>query len=162
MTILAVQNYVQGCVDGLIVPGYPEPLKAFVKAPTPGTATLAQPMAFVWGGMGSQSRTTLPRGPGWKGTDHTVSIWIYGLELANLDPPVSYFPSVLQTIVRALSTAKPMPAQLIDTQTGDPSYLMNLGENITWEYDVDRTMADQRIVRNLCHMEAAALEEFNA
>ena len=37
---------------------------------------------------------------------------------------------------------------------------MNIGEEFSWEYDVDRTLADQRLVRNECRIDVSALEQF--
>lgn len=125
---------------------------------------------FVWGAAGVETRIATPRptnpavpnSAGWKQDAHSVGVWIFAVQLAS-DPNRAWkFPALIQAARNALATASPMPVQLVDPQTGDISTMLNLGEHFSWEYDIDRTLADQRLVRNLCRLEVAVLEEFQA
>jgi hypothetical protein len=162
MGLNAVQAQVASYLNGLPVVGYNAAVSARVLAPVDEYMKVSNPTVFVWGGAATFKRTAIPRGPGWMGVEYIVSCWIYGLELAN-DPNREWkFPAAVDAIAKALYGASPMPAQITDPQTGAVSHLMDLGEHIKWEYDIDRTVSVQNLVRNVCHMEVTALEEFNA
>lgn len=167
MTIGAVQAQVQTLLSGLAVPGYAQPMRALVKVPVPDKIVLGQPLAFIWGGAGNRSRMALPRenpafqtSVGWKGNEHQLGIWVYAVSLANADTQ-DPFPAAIEAICGALEAAV-VPARVADPVTGSISYLVDLGERISWEYDIDRTIGDQRTVRSLCHLEASCLESFQA
>lgn len=169
MSLNSVQQQVRGYIDGVLVTGWENPIDCRVLQPVNDYAKLSTPLVFVWGAAGAESRIAIPRnnapgaaGPGWKQDDHMLGVWIFGLELAS-DPNRAWkFPVLIQAVRNALAYASPMPVQLTDPNTGDISTLMDLGEKMTWEYDVDRTLADQRLIRNLCRLEVAAKEVFQA
>lgn len=171
MTLFACQTYVQGLLYGLPVPGYQQPTVSYVKPPIPGLMDMTRPFVFVWGGLADESRIAIPRETapgvpagspgGWKKAQRTISIWLYGIELANLQGP-SPFPTAIETVMQALRSANPMPAELTDPASGQVSQLFDLGENLSFEYDVDRSLADQQTVRNLCHIEAPVQENFQS
>ena len=175
MTLLAVQDYTQGILNGMSSTGWQKPLVAYVKSPIPGLAELQQPMGFIWGAAARETRTSIPRSApgvnptlakpgttvhsGWKERPITVTIWLYGVQL-NSDPNSdTKFPVLIEQVLNALRMTE-VPAYLVDRVTGEQSKLMNIGEEFSWEYDVDRTLADQRLVRNECRIDVSALEQF--
>lgn len=169
MSLNAVQQQIQSYLAGLPSQGYPGALDARVEQPVGEFAKLGTPLVFIWGAAGHETRLALPRpdatvgrGPGWKQDAHTVSLWIFALAQAS-DPDRAWkFPVLIRTVCKTLASVTPMPAPLTDPQTGETSTLLNLGEEFTWDYDIDRTVADQRMVRNVCRLDVTALEEFNA
>lgn len=162
MSLNAVQQQIQSYINGLTSLGYAKPIDARVQQPVADFAKLDTPIVFVWGSTGSESRVAIPRGPGWKQDAHKVSLWVFGLSMAN-DPNRAWkFPVLIQTVRNALATASPMPVQITDPQTRETSTLLNLGEEFTWDYDIDRSLADQRLVRNIARIDVSVLEEFRA
>lgn len=162
MSINAVQHQIVVFLTGLPSKGYPTPIAAQVALPTGTNAKMARPEVYVWGGAATESRIAIPRGQGWKQDLITVSVWLFGVEQAN-DPDRAWkFPVLIQTVRKALAGASPMPIQITDPQTGEVSTMLDLGEEMSWEYDIDRALADQRLVRNICRLDVSLREEFNA
>lgn len=162
MSLNAVQTQIAAYLTGLTSKGYTQPLQASVTQPVAEFAKLGTPLAYVWGGAATESRLAIPRIHGWKQDLHTVSVWLFALDLA-VDPDRGWkFPVLIQTVRNALATATPMPVQITDPQTTETSTMLDLGEEMTWEYDIDRTVADQRTVRHVCRLDVSLREEFNA
>lgn len=169
MTVNALQQKIVTYLTGLSSKGYTGVIDARVEQPVAAYAKVDTPLIFVWGATANESRLAIPRpdagigrGPGWKQDAHKVSLWLFGLALAN-DPDRAWkFPVLIQTVRKALAGATPMPVELIDPQTTETSFLMDLGEEMTWDYDIDRSLADQRLVRNICRLDVSAMEAFQA
>lgn len=162
MSLNAVQQKIAGYLTGLTSKGFTTPISAQVLQPVATWAKVTAPLVFVWGGAATETRLTIPRGPGWKHDAHTISLWLFALDLA-ADPNRAWrFPVLIDTVLAAMRGASPMPAALTDPQTFKTSQLLNLGEEMTWEYDIDRTLADQRMIRHVCRIDVSVLEEFNA
>lgn len=161
MTLNAVQVYVKGVLNGLSTELYTGLVNARIAVPSVDNIDPEVPQVFIWGGAGHEQRTSSgPRGAGWKESYYTLQIYVFALDLPTDTTRDSRFPVLIGDIRKALRSASPMPVQLTDLVTGEIGDLMNLGEDLSWEYDVDRTTGDKRVIRSLCRIEASALEEF--
>lgn len=174
MTLHSMQSYLKDTVQGLQSPGW-EPAIAYVDVPAPGNAEIARPMIFIWGAVATDSRLTISRAEagidpmltppgetvnsGWRQRAYTATMWMYGLQLANDEDREWKFPVFIEQVCHALQMTA-MPTILTDDITGERSQLFNLGENFSWEYDVDRTLADQRNIRNECALSVQVLENY--
>lgn len=172
MTLSAVQLYVNDLLQGTGAGLYGGTIESFITPPAPTTMEYNNPQTYVWGGTGNVVRATIPRATpgtdpgtspggstGWKVCTYELSIWAYGLHV-NGDPQADRkFPGLMWIIEKLLMMAE-MPVELTDPDTGDQSRLMNLGESFRWAYDVDRTLADQRSMRNAAQIICSAEEMF--
>ncbi len=162
MSLNAIQNKIAAVLTGLASKGYPNGIYARVEQPVADFAKLGTPIVFVWGGAATETRIAIPRGTGWKQDLHTVSLWLFALDLA-VDADRGWkFPVLIQTVRKAMAGASPMPVQVTDAQTTETSTMFDLGEELSWEYDIDRTLADQRLIRHVCRIDLSLREEFNA
>ena len=175
MTLSAVQSFVRATVDGVQAPNWAEPLLASIVVPAPGLVKLPQPQVFVWGATATEERLTIPRAApginptivppgqntqsGWKERRYALSMWLYGIEYNYDGNRATKFPVLIEQVLNALRMAN-IPAPLTDSETGEQSILLSIGEELSWEYDVDRTLADQRLVRNECRIDASVIEQF--
>ena len=162
----AVQTFLFGLLDGAPVPGSAGPLEAFIDPPNPNTET-QDPGVYVWDSLGPEKRRAIPRGnvhagtAGWKEIDHVAHLWViwFGEET---DPDSdTAFPSVLDTIRQVLRGAD-NPAVVTDPDTGDLSYLIDVGERIDQDFPPVRSVADQRYLRYDCQFSLPILELFQA
>lgn len=173
MSLFAVQNYAKDVLDGVNSPGWTQPLLAAVVVPNPDVLKLGQPRLFIWGAAATERRTAIPRSApgvnttlptangmvnaGWKQRSYTISMWLYGAELPN-DPNQEFkFPVLIEQVLDTIRMTS-QPVNLQDPQTGEQSQLQDFGEEFAWEYDVDRTLADQRTLLNLCRIDVTCLE----
>jgi hypothetical protein len=151
MTINATQVWIQQFINQLPLPGGIQPLAAYITPPDPNDDAAAQPSAYVWPSTGDESRRndgpaagTVPRntGPGtpsgWKNTVHQMDIWLvfFGQD----DDPASdtLFPAIVDTLMYRLRTA-PDPALAVDPYTGQQSWLVDVGEVMTYRVDLRAT-----------------------
>lgn len=161
MSLNAVQTKIASLLTGVASKGYATGIDARVEQPVATFAKMGTPLVFVWGGAADETRIAIPRGQGWKQDLHTVSLWLFALDMAN-DPDRGWkFPVLIQTVRKTIATAAPMPVQITDPQTNETSTMLDLGEELKWEYDIDRTLADQRLVRHICRIDVSLREEFN-
>lgn len=175
MTLSSVQQYVKDTIQGVIAPDWKDPLLSAVSVPIPGVLKLSTPLAFVWGASWREQRRTLPRSTagenptlvlpgdvvhsGWKDRFYTVTIWIYGAETNNDPNRDTKFPVLIEQVLNAIRMVA-LPQPIRDEKTGEYSTILSIGEEFTAEYDIDRTFADQRTLRNECALSVSVNEEF--
>lgn len=177
MTLSSVQMYVRDVIQGVEAPDYASPLLSAVSVPIPGVLKLAQPLAFVWGASWREDRISIPRAAaginptlidpnsgqtvpsGWKERFYTVSAWIYGAELPNDPNRDTKFPVLIEQVMDTIRMTS-LPQPIVDEKTGEHSKILSIGENFSAEYDVDRTLADQRTLRNECVLQISVQEVF--
>jgi len=153
MTINATQVWIQQYINQLPLPGGIPPLTAYITPPDPNDEADI-PAAYVWPSTGDESRSnsgpmagTVPRntGPGtpsgWKSIAHSMDIWLvfFGQD----DDPASdtLFPAIVDTVMARLRTS-PDPALAVDTYTQAQSWLVDIGEKMTYRIDL-RALSDQ-------------------
>ena len=160
MPINTVQQFLRGLLDGLPlnIPGVlPDTnvLNAFITPPNPNDD--ARPGAYIWGAHGDEKRLAVPRAQpgqlssgGDKQATHNVSIWLVWFG-PGADPDADQqFPSIIDAVIGCLRNAQLHDAvtQLVsDPLTGQQSALLDVGENMSWEYAGVRATADQRYLR---------------
>jgi hypothetical protein len=166
----SVQSYLLGLLDGLPLPGpagQSGALAAFITPPDPGN--LEVPTAYIWPVAGQESRLTTPRGsgpnvnqPGWKHIMHRVQL-VLAFVGAGDDPAAdTTFPAVIDAVMAAL---RPSPDEVLIT---DPvsgvlsSLLLGIGEDMSYDFAVVRTLADQRYLRYDARLGITVNEYFQA
>ena len=134
MPIASTCAYIQGLLDGLVMPGNCPDMAAELIPSDPNVQT-DTPTAYVWPSVGREARDTgnagtMPRntGPGTaaacKTIVHSVDIYIVWMG-ANDDP---LFLGIVDAVMKALRTAYPMPAIATDPYTDEQTQIVNVGE----------------------------------
>jgi hypothetical protein len=177
VTVAAVQTYIKDTLNGVPAEGYGTPIRVMVRPLVVDNVKVEAPLGYVWGGTGTVSRVTIPRGQtmpdfvpavlksgtaGWKKTVYDgLRVWLIGTDRNNNPTGDVRFPTLLQAILDVLQ-ATTMPTRLTDPITSEPSWLMDLGEDIVWDYDLDRTTGDQRLLRSAAVLTVPAMEMYQA
>jgi hypothetical protein len=174
MTLNAIQQRVQQLTDGIACPYYTGTSISVIASPNPGNLKPNSPLIFVWGATGHEHRLTIPRSSpglladlgvsdqaGWKETNHTISLYLYGSVAVSDKMRDRKFTIFIEQVKKVLRMSQ-APCQLIDTdvEPNEVSVLMDLGETMVHDYDVDRSLADQRYMRSLCRLDVSATEVF--
>jgi hypothetical protein len=167
VSLAGVEFYVASLIDGLVVPGIANPLRAFVQPP-PVTNISKSPVAYVWGGRGNEQRATIPRGghspfPGGaqKRTLHTIMVilqWSFRPTQEN----AQLFPLLIDAVLGVFRAAN-LQTPVIDPVTGAKSILTDLGEQMTWEYStpVGTTPTSQQMALGMCVIRCPTREWFS-
>lgn len=155
MPINSVQTYLKDLLDGLPLPGPAGAegnLAVYITPPDPGE--LKVPTAYLWPQTGEEKRLTTPRAggpnvaePGWKHIQHRVPLFIAWVGIASDPTADTNFPAVIDAVMAAL---RPSPDEVLinDPVTGIiSSLLLGIGEEMTYDYTVVHTLADQRLLR---------------
>ncbi len=168
MTINAVQQHVVDLLDGMQPDFYyGEPVEARLRPLTPDFVRENRPLVFVWGAVGEESRYTPPRQTvpnvsqyGLRKLQYKLRIWVITASDNSDEVGPRAFPALLWQVMDALRT-DPMPVEITDPDTGATSFLELIGEQFEWDYDVDRTLSDQRLMRSLGLITCPILEMWN-
>ena len=155
MPINSVSTYLLGLVDGLPLPGpagETGQLAAFITPPDPGN--LEVPSAYLWPVAGTETRLTTPRAggpnvtePGWKHIIHRVQLVLAFVGAGDDPDSDTTFPAVIDAVMARL---RPSPDEVLitDPVTGViSSLLLGIGEDMTYDFAVVHTLADQRYLR---------------
>lgn len=160
MGVATTLAFVRDLLDGQNVPGPAGRIEAFVQPPDPETH-YTNPHAYVWLVRGSSRRVSGPRSPapanlvqnvpaapaGWKRYQHNISIWLTWFEDNYVGSQTdAAFPTVLDWVMMMLETCH-MPFTTTDPSTGLSAQLINLGQNLDYEYQPVRATAAQRTHR---------------
>lgn len=170
MPINSVQTYLLGLLDGTALPGpagEAGDLACFITPPDPGT--LAQPTAYLWPMSGRETRLTTPRAggpnvtePGWKMIVHQVPLFLAFVGIADDPTGDTNFPAVIDAIFAVLRPS-PDEVQITDPVTGQlTSLLLGIGEELSYEYAVVHTLADERYLRYDARLSITVTEYFQA
>jgi hypothetical protein len=152
MPLVTAQLYIQGLINGLVIPGPANTgvLQAFITPPDPNFDSA--PAAYIWPSKGDEHRQSVPRniGPGtragWKTVDQQFDIWLAWFG-EDTDPQADIaFPSIVDSVMFTLRTS-PDPAPVVDPDTGAVSWMVGVGERMSWDFAGVRSVADQRYLR---------------
>ena len=167
MPLVTAQTYIQGLIQGLMIPGPANAgaLQAFVTPPDPNFDIA--PSAYVWPTRGDEARQSVPRniGPGTraggKHDNHSIDIWLNWFG-EDTDPYVdTAFPSIVDAVMKVLRTSAD-PALVTDPDTADQSWMMGVGEKMSWEMAGVRSVEDQRWLRYSAVVHCPFAEFFQA
>lgn len=167
MSIVTVQTWIRDQLNGLIIPGPAgiEPLEAFITPPDPNEEP--PPAAYIWPSNGSEDRQAVPRntGPGtpagWKNFRPRMDVYLTWFN-SDSDPYSDIaFPSVVDAVLHRLRTS-PDPAEAVDPNTGEVSWLMGVGEEMSWQNLGVTATADQRWNRYDALIQVPFLESITA
>lgn len=170
MPINSVQTYLLELLDGVPLPGpagQSGALAAFITPPDPGQ--LEVPTAYIWPTGGEEKRLTTPRGsgpnvsrPGWKHIIHRVQLYLAFVGAGDDPASDTTFPAVIDAVMAVL---RPSPDEVLitDPVTGIiSSLLLGIGEDMTYDFAVVKTLADQRYLRYDARLTVTVEEYFQA
>jgi hypothetical protein len=168
--INSVSTYLVDLLNGLPLPGPAGAegnLAAFITPPDPGTLTV--PTAYLWPISGEEKRLTSPRAggpnvirPGWKHIIHKVPLFLAWVGLASDPTADTNFAAVIDAIMAVLRPS-PDEVEITDPVTGQiTSLILGIGEELSYEYSVVHSLADQRLLRYDCRLTITAEEYFQS
>jgi hypothetical protein len=155
MPLNTVQHYLQGVLDQLVLPLGIGTLDAYITPPNPRD-NVTDPAAYIWGSHGDESRLTVPRAQhgdlasgGDKTLAHRTDVWLTWFGEADNPQVDQQFPAIVDAVLAVLRNVEMLDQtqHAQDPVTGQLSNLLNVGENMTWEYGPVRATADQRYLR---------------
>ena len=121
----------------------PGPIEALITPYDPDESGAAR--IYVWPASGPESRLAWPRntGPGtpagWKQTRHSILLYLVWFDSQDTDLNIDInFPALIDFVMFTLRTTTD-PAPVTDPLTGNPSWLLDIGENMTYEYVTPRS-----------------------
>lgn len=135
MPLNSVQQYIKGLINDLPVPGQDKTIEAYITPPT--VEDIDRPKAYIWGGRLRGMRQTAPRGPGFKRLNWVVDVYLVWETLPYGPTIDSEFPLIIDAVMNKTWTTK-MPIQIQDPQTGQPSQILQIGEEFELEYPPER------------------------
>lgn len=149
MPLNSVQLYIQGLLDGLVIPTIPKPLTAYITPPTVEDAD--GPKAYVWGARLLGSRQTAPRPVAFKHLSWTVDVYLsYETLPPNPNDPSENvdqeFPLIIDAVMAKTWYTAPMPTIITDPSTGVTSQILAIGEQFQLEYPPERTPSSLRML----------------
>lgn len=166
-----MQSFLRALLDGLEMPASVPAAEAFITPPDPRVKAKV-PAIYIWPSDGQENRSkelggTIPRntGPGTpsgtKGLLHQFDIyvtWFSANQGRQADP---LFPGIVDTIMLALRTSQPNPAEMTDPYTGQVSTIYNVGEQIKYRIGIEAT-TDERWLRYDSLLQCSIWEIINA
>ena len=121
----------------------------------------------MWPARGPEKRLAMPRntGPGtpagWKQLKHDLQVFLLWMDYQD-DPQADVnFPLLIDYVMMLLATA-PNPAQVTDPETGQVSQMVNLGEDMTYDFVPPRTLEPQMMRRYDARIQCTLLELFRS
>lgn len=159
MPLNTVMTYLKDTLDGLELPLDLGSLRALI-APAPLGDDGTIPAVYIWGSSGTEGRKldggTVPRAQhgnlasgGNKILEHNVSCWLVWLS-PNDDPLIDVqFPAIIDTIMGRLRNVTMLDAtqHARDPLNGQLSNLLDVGENMTWDFPTVRAVTDSQYWR---------------
>jgi hypothetical protein len=148
----SVQSYVQGLIDGLVIPVSGNPaLTAWITPPVFEKAD--GPRAYVWGGRVHGGRQTAPRGPGMMKFPWTVDIYLVYLDTPDNARQAEPFPRVIDTVLTTFMTTT-MPVWIDaagvpvgpNASTRTDTQIQAIGESFDLDYPPERAPAAGRML----------------
>jgi hypothetical protein len=166
----SVGQWLVSLLNGIPLPGPAGEagnLAAYLTPPDPGTLTV--PTAYIWPENGQEKRLTPPRvgvqnvaGPGWKCIAHRVALYLTWVGAANDPSADTNFPAVIDAVMSALRISDDQ-VTITDPVSGAlSSVLIGIGEELTYDFSVVHTLADQRYLRYDARLTVTLEEYFNS
>lgn len=170
MPIVSCQSYVASILSGMTPPG-----KTGIKGSITALITPLDPdvnpdgtaRCYVWPAHGPEKRLAMPRnsGPGtpagWKQISHDLQVFLLWTDKQQDPGKDVNFPLFIDYVMFLLRTS-PNPAEWTDPETGETSNIVNLGEQMSYDYVVPRTLETQRRLRYDARISITLLELFQS
>ena len=168
MPIVTVQGFVKDLIDGTAPPGdtgLAGPLVALITPYDPDESGEAR--AYIWPSAGTENRRAMPRntGPGtnagWKNLRHNLDVFLTWFDSDTAVDADVNFPALIDFVMDLLRTCQD-PVIVTDPETGRVSQLVDVGENLLYEYVPPESMDDQRYLRYDAKITVSILEMVQA
>lgn len=176
-----MQAYVQSLLQDMPWPAAMvglQPLAAYITPPNPNVQSEI-PACYIWPSRGRETRDTdrlktgtIPRAAtpggdsGTKADEYSIMVWLVWM-MSTDDPDVdSLFPGMAWQVMSVLrggayaadgTSYSQTPYKLADPWTAEPSYLIDLGEDMTFEF-YERLLAPERFMRLDCVIDLSVSE----
>jgi hypothetical protein len=162
--------YLQTFLNNLPMPSGLPNLAAYITPPSPNVQADV-PVAYIWPSTGEESRNsarvgTVPRntGPGtpsgWKNIQHHIDIWLVFFWQDDDSESDTLFTGIVDAVMFALRTS-PEIALAVDPYTEQQSWLLDIGENISYRIDL-RAVSDQAYNRYDAQLTVPLIEALQA
>jgi hypothetical protein len=171
LPIVTIQGFLRGLLDNLELPYGIPAAKAYITPPDPRVRARV-PAIYIWPSDGQENRSgelggTIPRNTGagtasgTKGLLHQFDIYITWTSAGGGTQQDPKFPSIVDTVMLALRTAQPNPAELTDPATNLTSTVYNVGETMTYRTGIE-ALEDERWLRYDSLIQCSVWEIINA
>jgi hypothetical protein len=154
VTLVSAMQYLKTTLDGLqwpaemqALPNPPGALIAHITAPNPNV-TASSPNAYIWFSRGTENRDASKYGAGTvnraayqgapsgtKAVEHSVPIYVLWDAMQSDPNFATLFPGMVDWIRLTLRTSTD-PVMITDPWTGEQSWLVDVGEVMTYELDL--------------------------
>lgn len=170
MPVLTAQSYIASLLDNLTPPGRTGakgPVSAMITPLDPDVNPDGIPRVYVWPSSAPESRLAFPRNSGmgtqagWKQMKHQLMLFLVWMDSQNDVNADSNFPLLIDWVMQVLRTS-PNPATWTDPDTGLVSNIVNVGEDMKYDYVPPRLLAADRYRRYDARITITLLELFQA
>ncbi len=141
MSITAIQNYVQGLLQGTIGAYNNSPLEAWVDPPT-GTASFETPQAYILDADGEGLRQTMGYTSGFYEDVHQVYVYIQWAFAPGTQNANFAFTNLIDTIITKIRTSYTGAIFVTDPVTYQQSQLLVIGDKLRWRYLPQESIGD--------------------
>lgn len=156
LSIVTISAFLLSILDQLQLPYGIPAAQAYITPPDPRVQAKI-PAIYIWPSDGLENRSaelggTIPRntGPGTpsgtKGLQHNFDIYVTWTSVLSGKQADPRFPGIVDTVMEALRTCLPNPAQFTDPATLQTSSIYNVGEQLRFRIGIEG-LADERMHR---------------
>jgi len=167
MPLVAAQSFVAGLLQGLVPPGgtgLAAPIDALITPHDPDVNPDGIARVYVWPATGPGKRIAMPRnsGPGYttagsRQIRHDLQVFLVWMDSPE-DPDADInFPLLIDYVWKVLETS-PSPSLYTSPDTGDQSQMVNLGEEMSYDFVPPRTLEPQMMRRYDARIRCSLLE----
>lgn len=171
MPIVSVQTYVKNLLQGLTPPGKTGihgAISALVTPLDPDVNPDGIARVYVWPATAPEKRIAMPRNNaaigsvgGFKQLKHDLHIFLMWMDIPQDTTSDVNFPELIDFVMNVLRTSG-NPTLFTDPGTGNQSQIVNLGEDMTYEFVPPRTLDPQLMRRYDAWIRCSLLEIFQA
>jgi hypothetical protein len=133
MSLTAIQNYVQGLIQGTVGAYDNVPLQAWVDPPT-GTASAETPQAYILNAEGEGLRQTMAYTSGFYEDVHQVFVYVEWMFPPGVQNANFAFTNLVDTIINKVRTSYTGAIFITDPVTFQESQLLVIGDKLRWRY----------------------------
>lgn len=170
MGLISAQSYVASLLVGMVPPGdtgINGPIDALITPLDPDVNPDGIARCYVWPAHGPEKRIAFPRnsGPGtpaaWKQLSHELQVFLVWMDSPDDQSADVNFPLLIDYVMFLLRTS-PNPADWTDPETGVVSNMVNLGEEMSYDFVPPRSLEQQMYRRYDARISITLLELFQS